>query len=268
MIRKAGIILGLILFIFGSGTILWYRNNKLESLKSPVPQGGSKGAPKKNISQIINFNNWKLTLPTGNSKKPKEILQPELSKFTIDPWFVFDNKENGFRFRAPVTGVTTGGSKYPRSELREMSGNSKASWSSTDGVHSMTLDQKITSVPKTKKHVVAGQIHDAEDDVIVIRLEYPKLYVNVDGKNAYLLNSNYKLGERFNVKLEVANGKTKVYYNGNKSPVYILNKNYSGAYFKAGAYTQSNCSKESFILCSDRNYGEVILYKAAINHSS
>ncbi len=45
---------------------------------------------------------------------------------------------DGVQFRAPVDGVTTSGSSYPRSELREMtdSGSSEASWSSTSGTHS------------------------------------------------------------------------------------------------------------------------------------
>lgn len=172
----------------------------------------------------------------------------------------------GVRFRAAVNGVTTGGSSYPRSELREMSGTTGASWSSGSGNHTMFIDQVITSVPETKKHVVAGQIHDSGDDIIVIRLEYPKLYVNVDGQNAFTLDSNYSLGKRFTVKFEVAGGRTSIYYNGGSSPSYILDKSYSGAYFKAGAYTQSNCSKESSGLCNSDNYGEVIIYRADVTH--
>lgn len=217
-------------------------------------------------SQIINLLNWKLTLPTGPSEHPTEIRQPALSAYMLDPWFVIAG--NGLRFRAPVNGVTTGGSSYPRSELREMSGNGtiNASWSSISGTHTMFLDQTITAVPQTKRHMVAGQIHDASDDVLVIRLEYPNLYVNVNGKNVYTLDSNYTLGRRFNVKFTVNSGQTKVYYNGNSSPSYVLNKNYSGAYFKTGAYTQSNCSKESSSLCNANNYGEVVVYQATVTH--
>ena len=175
---------------------------------------------------------------------------------------------SGTRFRAPVNGVTTGGSKYPRSELREMSNNGmvNASWSSGSGIHTMSIDQAFTAVPQTKKHVVAGQIHDADDDVIVIRLEYPNLYVNVDGKNAYTLDSNYTLGKRFTVRFVVNGGQTEVYYNNGKDPLYTLDKNYSGAYFKVGAYTQSNCSKEGSSLCNDNNFGEVIVYQAIVTH--
>lgn len=219
-------------------------------------------------SQLINLTNWKLTLPIGSSEKPAEIKQPALSTYKSDPYFLVTADGSGVRFRAPVNGVTTSGSGYPRSELREMSngGTTNASWSSTSGTHTMFLDQAITSVPQTKKHVVSGQIHDAGDDVIVIRLEYPNLYVNVDGKNAYKLDSNYTLGKRFTVKFVVSGGQTKVYYNNSASPVYTLNKSYSGAYFKAGAYTQSNCSKESSSSCNNNNFGEVVIYQAIVTH--
>lgn len=220
-------------------------------------------------SQVLSLTNWKLTLPIGSSSRPMEIFQPRLSKYTIDPWFVVAANGTGVRFRAPVDAVTTSGSKYPRSELREMknNGETNASWSSISGIHAMSIVEAITSVPIKKKHVVAGQIHGANDDIIVIRLEYPNLYVNVNGKNVYTLDPHYTLGKLFTIKFAVHDGKTDVYYNGSANPLYTLVKNYSGAYFKAGAYTQSNCSREgSAAFCNENNYGEVIVYQAVVTH--
>lgn len=214
-------------------------------------------------AKVLDLSNWKLTLPIGSSESPKEIMQPELANFSMDPWFIVSG--DAIRFRAAVNAPTTSGSNYPRSELREMKNNGKdrADWSSTTGTHSMTIDEAITSMPSKKPHVVAGQIHDSGDDVIVVRLEGSNLYVNVDGKNLHTLDSGYTLGKRFTVKFEVSGGQTKVYYNG--SEAYTLSKDYSGAYFKAGAYTQSNCSKED--TCSDGNYGEVVIYSLSVSHS-
>lgn len=228
---------------------------------TPTTSGSTSNGSKP--SGVLDLSNWKLTIPSGNSESPTEILQPALSSYVHDVWFSVNG--GGVRFRAPVNAVTTSGSNYPRSELREMQngGKDRADWSSSSGTHSMSIDQAITAIPAKKPHVVAGQIHDSGDDVIVIRLEGQSLYVNVDGKNEYTLDGGYTLGKRFTVKFEVSGGQTKVYYNG--AQAYTLDKSYSGAYFKAGAYTQSNCSKEDN--CSDGNYGEVVIYSLSVSHS-
>ena len=219
-------------------------------------------------SQVLNLSNWKITLPTGAQKDATEIKQPELTTYYIDPWFMVVPEGNGVRFRAAVNGTTTGGSDYPRSELREMTNNGKAeaSWSSREGTHIMFLDQAITAVPKIKRQIVAGQIHDSKD-IIVIRLDYPNLHIRVDGKNLHTLDASYTLGKRFTIKFVVSDDRTEVYYNNSPDPVYTLNRKYSDAYFKTGAYTQSNCSREgSPSLCSDNNYGEVIVYQTTVTH--
>lgn len=217
-------------------------------------------------SQVLDLADWKQTLPTGSSEKPKEIKQPALATFAEKKYFHVNDGSNGVTFRAPVNGVTTSGSGYPRSELREMTdgGKSLASWSTTSGTHTMFIDQAITAVPDKKKHVVAGQIHDADDDVIVVRLEYPKLFIDINGKEGPILDPKYVLGKRFTVKFVAEGGKIKVHYNGSAEPIHTIAKKGSGHYFKAGAYTQSSCSKESD--CSDDNYGEVVIYKLAVEH--
>ncbi|KKQ51719.1 MAG: Polyguluronate lyase [Parcubacteria group bacterium GW2011_GWD2_38_11] len=217
-------------------------------------------------SQVLNLTGWKETLPTGSTKKPTEIKQATLASYSANPYFQANSSCDGVIFRAPVNGVTTSGSGYPRSELREMTtdGKSLASWATTSGTHSMFIDAAITAVPKTKKHIVVGQIHDANDDVIVIRLEYPKLFVDINGQTGPTLDPNYQLGKRFTVKFLASNGQISVYYNGNTTSSYTMKKSSSGNYFKAGAYTQSNCSKETD--CSGNNFGEAILYKLSVQH--
>ena len=221
-------------------------------------------------AQMLDLINWKETLPIGSSGSPTEIKQPALATYTNDPYFKINAICNGVQFRAPVNGVTTSGSSYPRSELREMtsSGTVNASWSTTFGVHTMTIDEAITAVPKTKKHVVAGQIHDSADDVIVIRLEYPKLFIDINGTAGPVLDANYVLGKRFTVQFVAGSGQISIYYNGSTTPAYTLNKSGSGMYFKAGAYTQSNCTKELSSDCVSTNYGEVMIYSLNVVHTT
>ncbi len=232
--------------------------------------GGTSNPPPSGCSypaQLLNLKPWKLTLPIGS---PTEIKQLSLATYTIDPWFKVNSACNGVQFRAHTSGSTTDGSGYPRSELREMTsdGSSTFSWSTSSGTHTLYVDQAITAVPKGKKHVVAGQIHDKNDDVIVIRLEYPKLFVDVNGSAVKTLTSSYVLGTRFNFKFVAGGGQIKVYYNGSLSPVYTLSKSVAECYFKAGAYTQSNCDTESEYgqSCSTSNYGEVQIYGLTVTH--
>ncbi len=215
-------------------------------------------------AQILNLTNWKITLPIGSSGSPTEIKQPALTTYKIDPWFVV--KGSGVQFRAAVNGTTTSGSSYPRSELREMtgSGTTNASWSSTSGTHTMTVDTMVTHLPNTKPHLVIGQIHDSADDVTVFRVEGTTLWIT-DGNttHGFAVDTNFALNKRVSIKFEVSAGKVKYYYNGTLLP-YSQSKSFSGAYFKAGAYTQANCSNSS--PCDSSNYGEVIMYNVTVTH--
>jgi poly(beta-D-mannuronate) lyase len=162
---------------------------------------------------------------------------------------------------APVGGVTTSNSGYPRSELREMNGSSAASWSNTSGVHTMTVTEAITHLPAVKPHVVAAQIHDAQDDVVMIRLEGSNLFVEQNGNSVGTLDAAYRLGTVFTVKLVAADGHIKVFYNGVLKLDVV--RAGSGWYFKAGCYTQSNPTKGD----APDAYGEVVIYGLDVTHA-
>lgn len=222
-------------------------------------------------SDILDLTNWKITLPfdgPDSGTTADEITQPALASYSIDPWFRNNTGNTGVIFRANTGGATTSGSGYPRSELREMTSNgtSNASWSSGSGTHTMEIDQAITHLPDVKKHIVAGQIHDASDDVIVFRLENQKLFIDINGDDGPTLTSSYVLGTRFKVKFVVSNNQTKCYYND--TLMYTHNQSYSGAYFKAGAYTQSSCKSGGNPGPTEScdAYGEVVIYGLSVSH--
>ncbi|RKT54819.1 polysaccharide lyase family 7 protein [Saccharothrix australiensis] len=219
-------------------------------------------------AELLDLRNWKVTLPVDNPDKegtqPLEITQPRLADYALDPWFVVDEKCEGVRFRAPVNGVTTPNSKNPRSELREMNGSSLASWSAKSGKHTMVIDQAITALPKQRPYVVAGQIHDSSDDVTVFRLEGEKLWLTKgDTTHHKLITDNYVLGTRFEAKFEVSGGEVRAFYNGR--PVGAIDADFTGGYFKAGAYTQANCGNST--PCSSKNFGQVTVYGVTVTHS-
>jgi poly(beta-D-mannuronate) lyase len=213
---------------------------------------------------IIDLGNWKLTIPVGDHDDPKEIEQPKLSTFQDPRFFHVDATRTGVVFRAGVDGVTTSGSDYPRSELREMSGGGRkeASWTNKRGTHVMTLQEAITSTPKAKPEVVAAQIHDDEDDVLMVRLNGTRLIVETEDKGPIgVLDPNYVLGTRYALQITADRSGIRVTYNNARTVTY--KKTGEDYYFKAGCYTQSNEDQDE----PDGAYGEVVIYSLAVQHS-
>jgi hypothetical protein len=240
-------------------------NSSYSNEASATTTGGGGSLP----ADVLNLTNWKITIPVDGSDSGSdadEIKQPQLATYSIDPYFKNNSTNTGVIFRAHTGGATTSGSGYPRSELREMTNNgaTNASWSSGSGTHTMEIDQAITHLPVVKPHIVVGQIHDSGDDVIVFRLEGTKLFIDINGNDGPTLNANYVLGTRFKVKFVVSNNQTKCYYND--ALIYTHNQSYSGAYFKAGAYTQSSCTGTPGSSESCSAYGEVVIYNVTVSH--
>jgi hypothetical protein len=211
--------------------------------------------------QLLDLTNWKLTLPTGREGKPEEILEPELSSFT-NAFFRLNEGRDGVVFTANAGGVTTSGSSYPRSELREMNGQEMASWSNTAGTHTMRVREAVTRLPAVKPHVVAAQIHDAEDDIIEVRLEGQRLLVQYnDGDDDATLDPAYALGTPYDLEIDAADGHIRVSYNGTQKADIV--KSGAGWYFKAGSYVQSNLSRGD----APDAEGQVVIYALNVQHA-
>lgn len=255
----------------------WIEYSKPEAQMAlpPSPPPASSNLP----STILNLTNWRLTTPVGDREDPREatqIDQPMLTYFR-DPRFFHITAGKGVAFRANVGGATTDGSNFPRSELREMTdnGTEEAKWSSKSGTHVMTIVQAITATPKVHPNVVAGQIHDGEDDVAVLRLEGKRLFVDADGDDVGELDPNYRLGTKFKLQIRATPAGIVFIYNNTKSVRYA--KTGSSYYFKAGCYTQSGLgsddsdsdsdSSDAKQLDSPNAFGEVVIYKLQVSHT-
>ncbi len=204
----------------------------------PVPPAVD-GAPAPRVpGDVLDLANWSLTLPTGTEGDPDEVRQPDLATYT-DGWFRIDPAGTGVAFTANAGGVTTENSGYPRSELRERVGGERAAWSNTSGVHTLEVRQAVTELPEVKPHVVTAQIHDAEDDVLEIRLEGSRLLAEYDdGDGSVELDPDYRLGTYFDLAIVAAGGRVRVLYDGvERADLPLAGE---GWYFKAGSYVQSN----------------------------
>jgi len=221
-------------------------------------------------SDILHLVNWKITLPEDiNPADNKADEVKQLIDYKHDNYFFLTPEKDGVVFRAHAGGATTNNSGYPRSELRERKsdGSLDISWDSNDGnYHVMEIRQKITHLPEVKKHVVAAQIHDANDDVCMLRLEGQKLFLEFGNKDADLsIDPNYQLGTAFNFKVIVHNNVMQFYYNDELKHTKTLS--FSGAYFKAGVYTQSSCQGSKKVQGEECDaYGEVIIYSLSVYH--
>jgi hypothetical protein len=226
-----------------------------------APVGEVKPGNASMPADLINPDDWYLTLPTGKEGSPDTIDGSKLAGYH-SKFFALNNQRNGIVFSAGADGVTTKNSNYPRSELREMDGSKKASWSNTSGTHVLDVREAFMQLPKEKAEVVGAQIHDAKDDVMEIRLEGKNLIAQYhDGKSDTVLDSNYQLGTPYDLRLVAEGGKVDVFYNDQKKAELPLSG--SGWYWKVGAYVQSNGKHGD----SASSTGAVTVFKADVTHS-
>ena len=228
---------------------------------STTASPGGDGRTASTPGQLIDTNEWYLTLPTGKQGSPDTIDGSTLASYH-SKFFDLNQQRNGIVFNAGADGVTTKNSHYPRSELREMNGSQKASWSNQSGTHTFDVREAFTKLPDAKPEVVGVQIHDDKDDVMQIRLEGQKLMVRYDnGKSDVVLDPSYQLGTPFDTRIVAADGKVDVLYNGQKKAELPVSG--SGWYWKVGAYVQSNGSKGD----GPGSTGEVVVYRADVTHA-
>lgn len=187
-------------------------------------------------SSIINLANWKLTLPTGKKGSPTEVTQPRLNTFS-DSNFYVDGAN--VIFTASTGGVTTSGSSYPRSELREMKAGGKklASWSNKRMTRTMDVTEAFLELPSGKPEVVGAQIHGGADDITKLILRGSTLSITIGDSGNEDIGA-YTLGTFFTFRYVARPGAIECWYNGVQ--VHEIPGNYSGCYFKAGCYTQAN----------------------------
>jgi poly(beta-D-mannuronate) lyase len=211
---------------------------------------------------------WYLTVPVKDPDDgwAMEIEQPTLAQYT-SKFCELSPDGTAAVFRVWHGGVTTSGSKNPRTELREQTtdGLKHASWSSKSGRHRMAVAGQVNRLTKVRPHVVIGQIHSSSDDVTVFRVEGNKLWITKgDEPHGYLLDSAFQLGKRYEIGFDVSGGVVSYFYNGQLVP-FTLKAGFTGAYFKAGAYLQSNPTSAPSE--STEEYAEVVITSATVTHS-
>ena len=192
---------------------------------------------------MINLNLWKLTLPIGKKGKPTEIGPKQLADYSSE-WFYW--LADALVMVCGVGGVTTGNTKYNRTELRELNADGTlAAWATNQGQHDMVFDVTVEQMPGgSKPECVIGQIHGGGDDVTTFRFIAKSVGVGSiwisdgDKSRAYLVTDAYPLGQRIRLGFHVAEGVIRYSVDGKFVPFSLAAVD-KDCYFKVGLYPQT-----------------------------
>jgi hypothetical protein len=175
--------------------------------------------------------------------------------YSSDPEFIQNAAGDAVQFRVRMDAKTTSsGTKYPRSELRELNeaGTGNAAWDGSSGTHYMEGISRVTHLPPTKPWAVFCQIHDASSDLIRVQTEGSLGALKLVARNTppgsstetvTTVQASYTLGTDIVWRLEVIGGSGKLYLGGTQVLTFPAGE--SGCYFKAGCYAQSNSTIDS-----------------------
>jgi hypothetical protein len=203
--------------------------------------------PAKPPGQNFDLTHWKLTLPEPGAP---EISAATLTAGYTSQWF-YTGPDGAMTFWCPVTGGTTSGSTYPRSELREMLNptSSSSNWTSY-GTHILRAVCRVTQVPSSGK-IIIGQIHAYNGNPLV-KLQWSGGKIENLVKNSptnstdtkYTLLTGLALGTTITYEILAQDGVVTVTANNVPSTQNFLASDplWAGEtfYFKAGDYVQDN----------------------------
>jgi Ca2+-binding RTX toxin-like protein len=232
------------------------------------------------MAEKIDLSNWKLTLPTdsdggfsGTAVEIKNLAGYQNSKY------FFTGDDGAMVSVAPVEGATTGGSKYARSELREMNGSDRAAWDLAQGgqmVGTLEVDVAPTTHDGDPGRVIFAQIHGQDEELVRFYWEGNQVYFKNDqagpGNDELrfdLLNGkgerpDISLNERFSFSIDAEGSDLviKVWADGDLyTSATKINSVWKSDefYFKAGTYLGTNET-------SGEGYGQTSYYDLQFTH--
>jgi Ca2+-binding RTX toxin-like protein len=237
--------------------------------------------PAADPSGNFDLSNWKITLPVDQSGTIIGTAQEikSLSGYQ-DLNYFYTGSDGAMVFRAAVDGATTSGSKYARSELREMIGADRAAWTIKQGGSmsaTLEVDQVPTRFDGSAGRIVVGQIHGQDAELTRLYWDNGTVYFVNDhagstGQEAAfrLTNSAGKtpdisLNEKFSYKIDASSDQLKVsvYADGQVyTATDTINSfwNTDTFYFKAGTYLGVNETQGT-------GHGQTSFYALSFKHS-
>jgi hypothetical protein len=201
--------------------------------------GGSGGTPAQLLALGAGGGKWNLGVgyPSGHVDIAPATLEGGWSEA---PYFYTNAAGSAVHFQVPMNGgKTSANTSYPRVELREYTGSSKAAWNGSSGTHIMTYRTTVLHMEDGKPECVIGQIHDGSDDTLQIRCEGTTWRASINGTEHSTTLGTAAWGVEVAIEIRLVNGQLTLRFNG--STRITTNPGYgSGQYFKIGMYTQQN----------------------------
>jgi hypothetical protein len=221
---------------------------------------------------MIDLYHWSLTIP---EREPARIIEAaQIQAGYSSKYFLRSEGDTSVTFWAPVTGTTTMGSSYPRSELRETHSNGEErSWLYSEARSNyLRAILEMKKVPSSGKVVIA-QIHAEDAPNPLLKIQYRQVrgvgYVDLtlrrkpyDDKSPIVMTyKSMPLDTRFGYSVELSRyGKLNVNIAGleysNQIDSAWAKKR---LYFKAGVYTLDNSGTTS-------EGGKAVFYKLNMGH--
>ncbi|HWN95323.1 MAG TPA: polysaccharide lyase family 7 protein, partial [Methylomirabilota bacterium] len=217
----------------------------------------------------FDLSHWYLGIPTSSAGS---VPAANLMAGYTSSWF-FTGADGAMVFWAPVTGGTTPGSSYPRSELREQINppDNSVNWR-PQGTHLMDAQCRVRILPSTGK-IIIGQIHSYLDDARpLLKFVFDNGTIDAqvkespnDAADLHFYFPDVPLNSLITYRILFTEGLLSMTINGvtRSVDVYDLDPEWEDQtfYFKAGAYVQDNEGNSS-------EGGRVDFYQLSASHSS
>ena len=229
-----------------------------------------------NLPPGSNFNlaNWKITLPVDsngtNIGNAIEKTAAELVAGYTNAVYFYTAPDGAMVFWCPISGATTSGSTYPRSELRELlnPANDNINWNSAVGIHTLDGVCKVTQVPSTGK-VIIGQIHGFSGNAYpMIKMQFESSSIRClcksdpagDGTDDIILTfPNPGVNKLISYRIQTFGTNLNVTVNNTTLVGNISLWGGAICYFKAGNYCQDNVG-------TNGEGSSVSFYSLNVNH--
>lgn len=232
-------------------------------------------------SDVLDLGDWKLQLPVdaegGFDGRYSEVRDLE---GYASRWFAV-GPDGAVVLTAPVEGVTTGGARYARTELRELTDGANAAWSLEEGgrmAATLRVDAVPTEFDGTEAKVVLGQIHGGDHQLVRLYYEDGTVYW-VNGRNeeqardtvhafrdAQGRTPDIALGETFRYAFEVEGDRLSLSLQADGityASRIAVGEGWDDNlfYFKAGLYLGTNET-------TSRGQGQVSLFDLDLGHDA